>query len=469
MNRIPRKQNRLVLDKLSTTLLIAFGVLAVVTGIVAFIVIRNLTSSMTMINIPGAPDGSTTAKGTARPGQTQAGVQPVIPGPTAVPWDGASRVNILIMGLDYRDWEAGEIPRTDSMILFTIDPNSKTAGMLSIPRDMWVNIPGFDYAKINTAYFLGESYKMPGGGPGLAVKTVEQFLGVPINYYAQIDFNSFVRFIDELGGLTMYIHQDIIVDPLGKNNTRVLKVGVQNLDGATVLGYARNRHTANDDFDRSSRQQEVIMALRDQILQFNQLPMLITKAPVLYNELSSGLRTNMSLQQIMQLALLAKDIPAKNIKKAVMSYNEGIPAKSSDGLDILIPQPDKIRLVRDSIFTTSGPISPVAVSGDPAELIKQEAARISLQNGTLVPGLASRTSDLLKAKGMNVVEEKNADQVYSASRIIIYTGKPYSISYLSLTMGISSGQIYNKYDPKSPYDIAIIMGTDWGQKIDKAK
>ena len=74
------------------------------------------------------------------------------------------------------------------MILLTIDPLTKTAGMLSIPRDMWVNIPGFGYSRINTAYSLGEGSKLPGGGPELARKTVEQFIGVPIQYYAQIDF-----------------------------------------------------------------------------------------------------------------------------------------------------------------------------------------------------------------------------------------------------------------------------------------
>ena len=74
------------------------------------------------------------------------------------PWDGKSRVNLLLMGLDYRDWQAGDIPRTDTMILFTLDPIHNTAGMISIPRDLWVPIPGFEYDKINTAYFLGEAW-----------------------------------------------------------------------------------------------------------------------------------------------------------------------------------------------------------------------------------------------------------------------------------------------------------------------
>jgi len=100
-------------------------------------------------------------------------------------WDGGSRINVLFIGLDYRDWLAGEgPPRSDTMILFTIDPITKSAGMLSIPRDLWVNIPGFNYGPINTAYALGEANKLPGGGPGLAMKTVSQFIGVPLQYYA---------------------------------------------------------------------------------------------------------------------------------------------------------------------------------------------------------------------------------------------------------------------------------------------
>ena len=78
-------------------------------------------------------------------------------------WDGASRITVLIIGLDYRDYLANDgPPRSDTMILLTIDPLTKTAGMLSIPRDMWVNIPGFQYGRINMAYFYGEGSKLPG-------------------------------------------------------------------------------------------------------------------------------------------------------------------------------------------------------------------------------------------------------------------------------------------------------------------
>ena len=152
------------------------------------------------------------------------------------------------------------------MCLFTVDPVTKTAGILSIPRDTWVKIPGYDYYKINPAYFLGDADKLPGGGPGLAMKTVHQFFGVDINYYGQIDFQAFITFIDQLDGIYLDIPEEIKVDPLGPGNTVVLEPGRQRVFGAVALGYARNRYTDGKDFDRSKRQLQVIMAIRDRVL-----------------------------------------------------------------------------------------------------------------------------------------------------------------------------------------------------------
>ena len=175
------RSSGLRLDKVTLGLLAAFGVVAIITAVVAFNIIRNLVSGWEVTDLPGAPVDA------GNNGQVSVTIDPGTilqeeGRPTARPWDGASRVNILILGLDYRDYQEEDGPsRTDSMMVLTLDPVSKTAGLLSIPRDMWVNIPGYDYGKINTAYFLGEAYKVPGGGPALAMETVESFLGVPIN------------------------------------------------------------------------------------------------------------------------------------------------------------------------------------------------------------------------------------------------------------------------------------------------
>jgi len=377
-------------------------------------------------------------------------------------------VSILFMGLDFRDWEANEVPRTDTMILFSIDPVSKTIGMISIPRDMWVSIPNMGYNKINTAYRWGELYDMPGGGPGLAMKTVEGFLGVPINYYAQVDFSAFERFIDELGGLDMHIRKEITVDPIGPGNTRKLEVGVQTLDGATALAYGRMRYTEGGDFDRSTRQMEVIMALRDQILTFNQMPMLISKSPKLYQELSSGISTNLTLNEVIQLGMLAAQVDRENVKQGVIGPPKHVEfaTNPADGQDILIPMPDQIRILRDEIFATGGPVGPMAsgTGSDATALMKTEAARVVIKNGTAVAGLATKTSELLRADGLNIVSEANADQATSVTTIYDYTGKPYTINYLITKLNIPNYRIVNRYDPTSQVDLDLVLGDDWGSQ-----
>ncbi|NPV56767.1 MAG: LCP family protein [Anaerolineae bacterium] len=452
-------------DRATLILTIVFAVLAVAVAVTAFVVVRNLISAWTITGLPGAPDpGAGGVLGGPTPSGTEY-VQPLQPisGPTAQPWDGKTRITLLFMGLDARDWEAGEIPRSDTMILFTMDPASMTAGMLSIPRDMWVNIPGFEYAKINTAYYLGEAYKLPGGGPGLATQTVEQFLGVPINYYAQVDFNAFVAIIDEMGGLDMHIKEEIKIDPIGKDNTKTLYPGVQTLTGAETLAYARARYTEGDDFSRSERQQQVILAIRDQVLTFNMLPTLLAKAPSLYNELQSGINTNMNLQEIISLAALALEVKDQDIKRAVIGPNEVIPGQSPDGLAILIPIHDKIRLVRDEVFLAGGPVGPRAVATEGISLLQQEQARVAVHNGTQVADLASRTAEYLRGQGINIVEETNADQIYESTTIFIYNGTPYTAKYIAELMNISTSHVFTSYSPDVYADILVILGNDWAQ------
>jgi len=456
-----KKRNPQRLDRLTLALIAAFIILALGTGVVTFIIVRNLVGSWSMTDLPGAPQISADnikipdTQEYTQPLQSEADLQ-------ADTWDGKSRVTLLVMGLDYRDWEAGETPRTDTMMLLTLDPLSNTAGMLSIPRDLWVNIPGYDYGKINTAYYLGEIYKLPGGGPGLAVQTVEGLLGVPINYYAQVDFAAFAKFIDELGGLDLNVKDEIIVDPLGPGNTVKLYPGVQTLDGATALAYARARYTEGGDFDRAQRQQDIIMAIREQVLSLNMLPTLVAKAPALYNDISAGIRTNLTLQQVLQLALLAVKVPIENIKQGVIGPPEQvILGTSPDGLSIDIPVHDKIRLLRDEIFTTGGPVSPQTVNQDPLALAQNEQARILIQNGTQDSTIVTRTSDYLRSQGLNVIGEQNADQLYQNTSLVVVTGKPYAIRYLADLMGVGTSDIYNRFDPNAGADVILIIGTNW--------
>jgi LCP family protein required for cell wall assembly len=351
------------------------------------------------------------------------------------------------------------------MMLLTIDPQTKTAGMLSIPRDMWVNIPDFEYNRINTAYSLGESWKLPGGGPGLAVKTVEEFLGVPIQYYAQIDFLTFERIIDEIGGVKITPFQTVTVDAMGDKDIPVrLEAGVTvALPGNLALAYARARHTEDGDVDRAKRQQEVIFGIRERVI--NYWPKLVPKIYPLYQELSSGINMNMSLEDALRLALLAREIDLTEIKKGVIDYSMAIPItlnlpNGGGTADVLKPIPDQIRILRDQIFTSGGALSPLA-SGDPTQLMQAEGAKVSVLNGSYVEGVAGRTSDYFKSQGMNVVVTDNTSEKVAVTLLIDYSGKPYLLKYLMAVMNIGPSQVRTRFDPNSTTDVEIIIGEDW--------
>jgi polyisoprenyl-teichoic acid--peptidoglycan teichoic acid transferase len=360
--------------------------------------------------------------------------------------------------------------RTDTLILFHHGPRNAHSGHALLPRDLWVNIPGYNYGKINTAYFLGEGYQEPGGGPGLAIRTVEEFLGIPIHFYAQVDFFAFEKFIDELGGLEIDVPYEISVDPVGPNNTVYLQPGRQMIDGAVALAYARARNTAGNDFDRADRQQQVIMAMRSRILSLDMLPRLLEKSPILYHQLSSGIHTNLNLEQIISIAWTAVQIPEGGIKQGVIGYDQVVQEYTWDGQDVLRPIPDEVRLLRDEILTADGPVLPAAptvlpteVAGDPEQLRQEENARVAVMNGTYTAGLAARTTDYLSGRGVAIVETDNAQALYEYTTIINYSGKIHTQQYLMELLNVQPSQVFSSFDPNASIDIAVFLGQDWAE------
>jgi LCP family protein required for cell wall assembly len=466
--------NRKKVDKVSIAILAIFIILAAIIAVIAYLVVLNIVLPMQSLQLPGAPIAIDGQPGLSQ-GTMQAGDLPleVIPVVTPFPWDGASRVTILVMGLDYRDWSenANAPSRTDSMMLVTMDPVTKTAGMLSIPRDMWVEIPNYGHAKINTAYFLGEAYRLPGGGPALATATVEELVGVPINFYAQIDFTAFVMFIDEIGGLDINVPIDMVIDPIGVGNTKKLTPGVVTLNGAESLAYARARYTEDGDFDRARRQQQVVMSIRDNILNYYSLPKLVGKAPALFSTLASGIKTNLSMEDAVNLAWVVQQVPESSIAHGVIGHDAVIGYKIVlDNVEqaVLKPIPDKVREVRDLVFANGvdGPSflmkPPPATGSDIPALVRTEAARISVQSGSQNPNAANQAAEYLRSLGMNIVELTNADNIYPQSEIRIYNSKPFAIKQLASVFGITTDRIiFQGYNPDNPYDIAIIVGNDW--------
>ena len=454
-------RNIRAMDRLTKVVFAVFMVLALVTGVVAFNLARSLTSSMTILNLPGIAldNGQTTVQpGAALASGNQGSAV------TPEPWDGTNRVTILIMGLDYRDWESGDAPRSDTMILLSVDPITKSASMLSIPRDSWVNIPDFGYGRINESYRNGIIYKVPGGGPELARQTVEQFIGVPVQYYAVIDFGAFIKFIDEIGGVKVKPNEPVKIEKFGGGQEQLLEAGkIYQLDGGLALAYARERHTSGGDVDRAKRQQEVILAIRKRILQLDNLPELISKAPALYQDISAGILTNLNLADALKLGVLGVQLDTKNIKRGVIDYNMVIQTKSAEGEAILKPIPDKIRELRDELFATAGSKSPIAVPNPGSTLVKDEAARVVIWDGSGVPGLADRTAEYLRSEGINVIQIADAGGYASGTKIEIFNGKPNTVNFLAQRMGVASANIWNTYDPTQGLDVRVTLGGDWAQ------
>lgn len=456
---------------------------AVILAITAYIVVGKFVQCWTFTNLPGIPPAScgvastnggftVNEEGTAIPNELPPTPQLIPESNLPAAWDGASRINILFIGLDERDLDENQgPPRTDSMILFTIDPASKTAGMLSIPRDMWVNIPGFGYSRINTAYPSGEGAQLPGGGPGLAMKTVSQFLGVPVHYYVQVDFNVFVAMVDELvkigGCIFVEPTEKMILDPIGPGLDKVVITpgGERRLcDGWKVLAYARNRKTSGGDADRARRQQEVVLALQSIIVDPNNFPKFISAAPQLYADLSYGIKTDMSFEDALKLAVLGKDISPSSVKTGVIDPQQGMAifdntTLNGEAASILKPIMDQIRILRDEIFTTTGPTSPLA-QGDPAALMQQEEARVRIMDGTFTPGLDQRAGAVFQSYGMSVTEVAQSPEAYSQTIVVVYGPKLYTLKWLQATFGISDRQIRFSPDPNQTVDIEIRLGSD---------
>ena len=388
---------------------------------------------------------------------------PIISTDALKPWAGRERVTILLLGIDQRCDEDGPT-HTDSMMLLTIDPIGLSAAVLSLPRDLWVDIPDVDVDRINQAYYFGELYELPGGGPKLAMETVESLIGVPVQYYLTVNFDAFIEVVDLIGGIEVDV-AETIDDPdypdrcYGYEPFRI-EAGTQRLDGDTALKYARTRATFGGDVDRAGRQQAVILAVRDQVFALDMLPQLIAQSPSLWQTFQDNVRTNFTLDEGLQLALLMQDIPRESIHTAVIDYNYVYNETTPDGRQVLVPIRDNIRELRDSLFAP--PIVPTPVIENLPALMAEEGANVAVFNGTAVFGLAAATEEYLNSYDINVVEIGNADSAtYRTSQIIDFGDHPNTTKYLTQLMHIPPLNISNGSEPEGNYDVLIIIGDDW--------
>jgi LCP family protein required for cell wall assembly len=245
---------------------------------------------------------------------------PVSSDPPTPPPNPRSRLEattVLLLGADRRSSDR-TADNTDTLMLFHLDPDAQHAVVLSIPRDLYVEIPGHGPGRINTAYAWGEQDGT--GGLALARHTVSTTLGIPVHHAVQLDFYAFVTLIDAIGGVDVdvpyaildptYPDSDIGYEPFA------LPAGQRHLDGATALKYARTRATYGGDFDRTARQRQLVLAVRDRITSLDLLPGLIAQSPQLWAALQTVFETDLTLAEIVDLAVVTSRIPADQIATA---------------------------------------------------------------------------------------------------------------------------------------------------------
>lgn len=373
------------------------------------------------------------------------------------------RINILVMGLDRRvDEPKGNPTRTDTMFVVTVDPYSKTAGVFSIPRDLWVEIPdgqgGYFNERINVAYEYGPLRNYPGGGPGLAIDTVEHNFGMKIDHYVVLDFVGFMELVDAVGGIDVDV-KDVVWDPSYCNTTDCsdlqevyFEPGRQHMNGEQALQYVRIRYGSND-LKRIERQQDVIRATVDAAL--NAQLLIPNRAVSIYNKFRDAVETDVSAFKVPGLALLAQDIPPENIIN--ISLASAVQEGWAGDAAVLFPNWDQIEVLKAQLFFDGQ--------------LRSEAAFVEVQNGTHTPGLADSVVKYLTKQGFPEADLTigNATDGLDHQQTVIYdlTGKPYTAKKLATWLGLPVSRVQEvRADtasvpvPTSAADIVVVLGAD---------
>jgi LCP family protein required for cell wall assembly len=372
--------------------------------------------------------------------------------------------NVLLVGVDSRS-DPEEGVRSDTLILVHVEPVAGWASMLSIPRDSMVEIPGVGQRKINFAYtygynnaeaIYGAGTAPDAGGGALAAETVAGFLGVKIDYIAQVDFNGFQRVIDTLGGVSIDVERPIL-DPTYPSEDfgyqrLYIPAGLQVMDGAAALRYARTRHSSSD-FDRSARQQQVLRAILAEVRARGLLSQ-ATLLPELARDLQESVSTTLPLSDLHTLRGLA-DIaqriePGKILALSINPNDVRIAAEN--GSDIYWDPNDVAAQVARLL---AGPAPAV-----------EELARVQVLNGAERQGLAGRVSSRLAAEGFTLNEPGDAPATAERSMLIDYSGRPETLGRLAAALGLDEGSVYATPPadaPPAPFqtDIVLILGADY--------
>jgi LCP family protein required for cell wall assembly len=375
---------------------------------------------------------------------------------------GGGRVNVLVMGLDRRPREGSAPARTDTMFVMTIDPASKTARGLAMPRDLWVDIPtargGSFKQRINTAYVFGETGDYPGGGPKLAMDTVEDLLDIDIHHYIVIDFEGFKELIDLIGGIDVDV-ETAVNDPYYSETELlydyypcVFSPGTHHMNGSDALCFARTRFNGSD-FDRIQRQQRVILAAIEKATNLNLLADWSNMVS-LWKRYKDTIETDISDLQAPGFAKLASSMNLKNLAFLQLGPTT-TPYTTPDGAAVLLPSEEGIKTIVAALFSD--------------HKLDAEAAVVEVQNGTSTQGLASRAVEYLH--GLGIKEEalfaaNAATPGHAKTEIVDFSGKTYTADKIASWLGLPKSAIRTStaadagIRTKPTSDIVVILGTD---------
>ena len=367
--------------------------------------------------------------------------------------NGEETVNFLLIGSDQR---SGTSFRTDTMVIAILRPNEGQVSLISIPRDLWVSIPGWENQRINTAYQHGELNGYPGGGPGLLKDTIQYNLGIRIDHTAMVDFDGFRKIVDTLGGVDVpvacpYTDWHLIdptFNPEVEENWSLYTVdsGVVHMDGDLALWYARSRQKSSD-FDRGRRQQEVLRALFTQTLQTGTL----SRIPELYNNFKDTVTTDLGLADILQLSLYAPKMSSADIRSYYIRPPYVTSWITDQGAYVLLPNTDLLPQLLTEALSTS------------TTTVERQAVAIDVMNGTSIAGYDTLASTRLNYAGYETRILPSDRQDYAYSVLIDKSAvQDYETSNNILSvMGMLPGSLIPAQDPNSSAQYLLILGYDY--------
>lgn len=388
--------------------------------------------------------------------------------PNQLKGEGDGRVNVLLLGKGGPGHTAPDL--TDTILIASIDPINNKAGLLSIPRDLWVQPQGSGYTKINAVYanaksaaiYAGQSDKdADAAGLSAIEKTVSDRMGIPIHYHVMVDFTAFREAIDTVGGVDINVGEDGTVyevlwdEHTGQNFTLNVQTGNQHFDGQRALFYSRSRQTSRrGDFDRTERQRLVLIALKEKIFSLGTFAN-PAKLDGLASTFGDHVRVNMTTDELLRLYEIGQQIDSANVSSLslVDPPNDFLTTDNINGLSVVVPKAgledyDEIKsFVRNKLRDG---------------FLAKEDAKILILNGTSVEGLAGTRSDELKSYGYNVISTATAPtQAYAQTVLVDLRGgqNKYTKHYLEKRLGVvTTDSLPDSTIDSKDADFVIIIG-----------